>query len=350
MSNDVGNNNGVKEWAKEDGIDNKFGYNDFLIATEKTEKGELNLTSINHFSEGTAQEVAEKGTVLTVDQYKASPYYRKGDQIFRYGENGPLIVRRSIFADECPKVDSNNLYPLQSEDEVRAFAAFSGGKALDDLWCSNQVDGLESENSIRTPWDLETVAGLEAMKRALTAIKDAKTNPSKDKEGLVAKLDTKRLDAIENDLDNRMSSLKEKTFHDQPWYAKLWDGTITGTGFAVGGGAAVGVWVGIKKGLTKLGWIGKAASVVLIVGGALLTSEEAQAATTEDQKKAPSKGEPTGILGKVLVEIGSAPFWGVSETIIDEETEQRMLEESRRLQEARRKEPPQPQVSSEHDK
>src|SRR5262249_16711418 len=125
-----------------------------------------------------------------VDELKASGSLRPGDDLLRYGEAGPLIVRRSVFTDICPKIDREDakfLYSFLSEDEVRAFAIFTD-KAHDKLWCAARITGVQGFSPIVTPWNLTTVADLQEMKAAVQKIRDAKNNPSHDKLGLAAKL------------------------------------------------------------------------------------------------------------------------------------------------------------------
>lgn len=236
----------VKPWSAEVGIDDQFGWNDFLITGEVSKGGDMTIKPLDHFTEATVKEISKNSKGFpTVEQFKSNPMFRPGDQIFQYGKDGPLIVRRSIFTDECTKIEPNFLYQFQSEDEVRAFAAFSGGKAHDESWCGAEVQGLKSESSTRTPWDLSTLAGLKEMKNTLEAIKAAKKDHSKDKLGLAADFDQKRLDAIEKDLDHRMSLL------EPAWYDTI--SLLPGIGFALGGGIIGGLWLILKLVASRIG-------------------------------------------------------------------------------------------------
>lgn len=290
----------IKTWTENDRaqIDDTYGYNDILITTRDVEEGQ-GFVAIDNITDAALAEAAGR-TPPAQGELEASGMIRRGDQVFRYGENGPFIIRRSVFTDQClpEEVAEGHLFSL-SEPEARAVAYFSldGGSCsqpvnvsyvnerLDPQWCEDPVfeGGEEGPTQLVTPWNLGENSQVEKLETALARIRRAKEEGCADPLGqeLVAAVSDERLEAMEEAVAKRKDDNKgaaEKVL-DQPWYV-----------FAGGTAAAAGIFHYAGKALGFLdskvlryikGRGGPPAAVVVAVisaGAVALSSGEAEAA------------------------------------------------------------------------
>jgi len=163
------------------GIDNTFGYNDWLLVA--TGNASMATSLIDDLSSST-QRARLSGTDnassfkgATVPDAEAETYVRPGDRLFRL-PNGGLLLRRSVFADPCSAGTSrpNNSLAI-SHELARSLAFFGdtyqGGDASGAGWCRRTVPG--TAGTIETPWDVSSKNDLERIKAVLGRIESVRS-------------------------------------------------------------------------------------------------------------------------------------------------------------------------------
>lgn len=200
----------AKIWTEKDGaIDGTYGYNDFLITHQETGRG-LALHDQDTITPAALKEaqgrMEEAGAGPTAEEVEASGMVKAGDTIFRYGENGPLIVRHPIFTDSCSpeEIKPDNIFPM-TEDEARA-AAFFSNTAYDAQWCDAGVAGVgyDEHRPMVTPWDLSNPEGRAGLEKSLSKMGEAKEGSIADPLGLTKKIPDDRLSALRESLEEKM--------------------------------------------------------------------------------------------------------------------------------------------------
>lgn len=157
-------------------LDNTFGYDDMLLTPPE---GSSPYLSVHGEVDASAASGVNPSPGITEE--RARNFLRDGDRLFRL-PNGGLLLRRSLFTDECSEsqVGNDNVLPM-SEDAARALAFFSRnmtGRA----WCRPHYNGVEqgAMPDQVTPWDLSTREGLSRLQDALNRIQEAKDHPHAD--------------------------------------------------------------------------------------------------------------------------------------------------------------------------
>lgn len=243
--------NGI-QWTPAAGpIDGTPGYNDYLLVKEERQVGDETHVSVLLRDRFDPQHLG--GYKLAApDEVQESGIYQpeNGDQLFQLGAGH--VVRKEIYLDRCldlkEDADASKLYTFPSPAAVRAVAYFSGS-SNGTFWCRSETPGKSSVD-IKTPWHLTTSDGIGGMLKAVEQVEAAQNNNALDAQGVAAAVGAAELVSMKADLQARLQAAKakEESWHQVPWYEKLWDGILVGLGFAAAGLALTGaVSCGVRR-------------------------------------------------------------------------------------------------------
>lgn len=174
-------------------IDNTYGYNDMLILPGNG-TFPVNIADRLRPEDATGAHNPSAG-VLDAD---AEHLRQEGDRLFRL-PNGGLLLRRSVFTEECSAVSRPNNAIAMSEDMARAVAFFGqwmhGSDPSGDQWCRRQVNGT-SIATVETPWNLGSLYDLKGIDEILQMIRQARNGNIPSSMGQISDSDREQAMAL----------------------------------------------------------------------------------------------------------------------------------------------------------
>ncbi len=202
----------IRAWTPQDGgIDNTYGYNDMIVTLRDSYNGGRELTVLDNATSEVLAGIGEDD-IPNEDRIRQSGMLREGDQLLQY-TNGAVILRRTIFTDQCLEGDmarTNNFLPL-SEEAARAIAYFTQTD-VDISWCLAPRRGVTPTPGetprLVTPWDLSQKSNLLTLQTALGQIRAAR-NAGSDPRGrsLAAAVPEQELGRLEAEIQTRIERL-----------------------------------------------------------------------------------------------------------------------------------------------
>lgn len=235
----------VRQWKMEEEglLDNTYGYDDIVMVYDKNLRGDVEIG----YQDDARKWVNDRRKWPSPKEVLRSGWVRDGDQLFQYGQNGPIILRRPLFTSPCQsEVKSRNTFYL-SEAAVKAIAYFSN-RPDQGQFCNAKYNGQKSVGTSRygkvyrmmLPWDLSDPKEMAEFEFAVGQMAESKRGKLPDPHRLAEKVSEEEIATIKQQIAAIKSVhqvIQEKAvqavnhFFENPLQDLFIAGLLTGAGF-----------------------------------------------------------------------------------------------------------------------